>query len=99
MIGGNCPNAGAGLYLIFDKGRVEVDGWGGGWINVFKAGVERVKYPPITGHAQSPNDNFIDAILGRSEPRTSPANGIIQSELMDAIYESARTGEVVRVKR
>ena len=29
--------------------------------------------------------------LGRAEPRTTPANGIIQSELMDAIYESART--------
>jgi len=41
-------------------------------------------------------DNFIDAILGRAEPQTSPVNGIQQSELMDAIYESARTGQVAR---
>ena len=52
-----------------------------------------MKYPPITGQPQSPNDNFIDAILGRAEPRTTPLNGVIQSELMDAIYESARTGK------
>ena len=42
------------------------------------------------------NDNFIDAILGRAEPRTSPLNGIIQSGLMDAVYESARTGQIAR---
>ena len=41
-------------------------------------------------------ENFVDAILGRAEPRTTPANGILQSKLMDAIYESARTGAIVR---
>ena len=45
-----------------------------------------MKYPPIPGEAQTPDDNFIDAILGRAEPQTSPLNGINQSELMDAIY-------------
>ena len=92
---GNCPAASSGLYLSFDGGRVEVDGWGGQWINVWK-GSERVKYPPIQGAANTPNDNFIDAILGRAEPRTSPLNGIIQSELMDAVYESARTRQIAR---
>ena len=81
------------MALIFDNGRIEVDGWSGGWIRVFKGG-EQLDPPPITDQmsAGSPDDNFIDAILGRAEPRTSPVNGIIQSELMDAIYESARTG-------
>ena len=64
---------------------------GGGWITVYKGG-EKVKYPVIPGTAQSPNDNFIDAILGRAAPRTSAQNGIVHTELMDAIYESARTG-------
>ena len=50
-------------------------------------------------NAGNPDDNFIDAILGRAEPRTTPANGIIQSELMDAIYESARTGQPARPKK
>jgi predicted dehydrogenase len=96
---GNCPNDGAGLYLTFDGGRVEVDGWGGSWIKVFKKGEGQLKYPPIEGKAETPNDNFISAILGRAEPQTSPRNGVIQSELMDAIYESARTGLVARPKK
>ena len=33
-IGGNCPNDGAGLALLFDGGRVELDGWGGSWIKI-----------------------------------------------------------------
>jgi predicted dehydrogenase len=96
-IGGNCPADGAGMYLAFDNGRVEIDGWGGGWIRVFK-GRELVKYPPITGTAASPNDNFIAAILGKEEAQTNPINGVQQSELMDAIYESARTGQIARPK-
>ena len=81
------------MALIFDNGRIEVDGWGGGWIRVYEGG-QQLDPPPITDEmsAGSPDDNFIDAILGRAEPRTSPMNGIIQSELMDAIYESGRTG-------
>lgn len=93
---GNCPNDGAGMYLTFDGGRIEVDGWGGSWIKVFRKGEGQVKYPPIQGKAETPDDNFINAILGRAEPQTSVVNGIQQSELMDAIYESARTGQAAR---
>lgn len=96
---GNCPSDGAGMYLTFEEGRVNIDGWGGSWIEVYRRGVGRVKYPPITGTSQTPNDNFIEAILGRAEPQTSPLNGIQQSELMDAIYESARTGQPARPQR
>jgi predicted dehydrogenase len=95
---GNCPCSGAGMYLSFTEGRVEVDGWGGAWIKVFKRDVGEVQDLPLTGAAQTPNDNFIDAVLGRAEPQTSPRNGIQQSELMDAIYESARTGQVAHPK-
>jgi predicted dehydrogenase len=99
-IAGNCVSDGAGLSLTFEDGRVEVDGWGGSWIKIFRRGgghgPGQVKYPPITGDAQTPDDNFIDAILGRAAPQTSPINGVIQSELMDAIYESARTGQVAK---
>ena len=94
---GNCPSDGAGMYLTFEKGRVEIDGWGGDWIKIFR-GRQQVKYPCITGKAETPDDNFIDAIMGRAQPQTSPINGVIQSELMDAIYESARTGQVARPK-
>jgi predicted dehydrogenase len=98
VVGGNCAGSGASMHFIFEKGRVDIDGWGGGWIKVIHNERE-VKYPTITGEAQSPNDNFIDAILGRAEARTSPANGIVQSELMDAIYESAKTGKPAKPKK
>ncbi|HET6384302.1 MAG TPA: Gfo/Idh/MocA family oxidoreductase [Armatimonadota bacterium] len=95
---GNCPSDGAGMYLTFENGRVEIDGWGGGWIRVFRGGQGQVKYPPIMGQAETPNDNFIAAILGKEQPQTSPINGVQQSELMDAIYESARTDKPARPK-
>ena len=102
VISGNCPSpGGTHMALIFENGRIEVDGWGGGWIRVYEGAAE-LDPPPITDEmsAASPDDNFIDAILGRAEPRTNPMNGIIQSELMDAIYESGRTGLPTRpVKR
>ena len=99
-IGGNCPPNGSDLHYLFDNGRVDVDGWNGEWINVYQSN-ELLKYPPITAEmsAGSPSQNFIDAIQGRAEPRTTPENGIIHSELMDAIYESARTGKPARPKR
>jgi predicted dehydrogenase len=98
MVSGNCPSAAGSMVFIFDNGRVEIDGWSGSYINVWHGG-EKVKYPPVTGKPLQPSDNFIDAILGRDEPRTGPVNGIIHSELMDAIYESARTGLPARPKR
>ena len=98
VVSGNCPADGASMHFIFDKGRIDIDGWGGTWINVYQGG-QRLKYPAIPGSSQPPDANFIDAILGRAEPRTSPQNGIVQSELMDAIYVSARTGKPARPKR
>lgn len=95
-IAGNCPSDGCGMYLSFEEGRVEVDGWSGNWIKVFKRGEGQIKYPNIPGTAQTPTDNFVNAILGREAPQTSPLNGVIQSQLMDAIYESARTGMPAR---
>ena len=100
-VSGNCPSpGGTHMALVFDNGRIEVDGWGGGWIRVWK-GNEALDPPPITAemNAGTPDDNFIDAILGRAEPRTSPMNGIIQSELMDLIYESAATQVPARPNR
>lgn len=99
-IGGNCPALNGPLVYIFDNGRIEIDGWGGSWINVWQ-GKDRLKYPPITPDMgfESPTHNFIAAIQGKAEPRTSVRNGIVQSQLMDAIYESARTGKPARPKR
>lgn len=97
-VSGNCPKSDAYMSFIFEDGKIDIDGWGGSWIKVSHGDGRDVKYPEIKGTANTPNDNFIDAILGRAEQRTSPANGIVQSELMDAIYESAKTGKAARPK-
>ena len=99
LVSGNCPAASGSMTYCFEDGRVDIDGWGGGWIKVFKRGEGELKDLPLGDKRPLPADNFIDAILGRAEPLTSPLNGVIQSELMDAIYESGRTGQVARVKQ
>ena len=95
-ISGNSTPDGAGMYFVFENGRVEIDGWSGNWIKVFERDKGEVPVQ-LEGNYQSPLENFVDAILGRAEPRTKPENGLIQSELMDAIYESARSRSVVKV--
>ena len=95
-IAGNCPSDGSHMAFCFAGGRVEIDGWYGSWINIHNA-YGRVKYPPIAGPNQTPDDNFIDAIRGRAEPLVTVEHGVIQCELMDAIYESAKTGRPVRI--
>jgi len=99
VVSGNCPRDGAHSAFIFENGCVEIDGWNGHWIRVWEAD-ERLDRPPITEEmdAGSPDDNFINAILGRAAPRTNAVNGIIQCELMDAVYESGRTGQPARPK-
>ena len=98
VIGGNCPVGESHMSFMFDNGKINTSGWSGNWLEVYEHS-QRVKYPNVPGNTQFPDDNFIDALLGRAEPRTGPRNGIIQSELMDAIYESARTGAPARPKR
>ncbi len=96
---GDCTGTSSHLTYAFADGRVDIDGWDGQWIKVFKDRDE-VKNPPlpkVSGQG-SPNDNFIDAVRGLAEPLTNPQNGIIHSELMDAIYESAQTGRPAQPK-
>lgn len=98
VVSGDCPADGSSLHFMFENGRVDIDGWSGEWINVWEGGT-KVKSPVLAGRRQTPDDNFVDAVLGRAEPRTSLQNGIVHSELMDAIYESARTGRPAKPKR
>ena len=95
-IGGNCSKGGADLCFIFENGRVDIDGWGGGWMDVYADGEpETPEFGKIDG---TPDRNFVDSVLGRCEPKTTPQNGIYHTELMDAIYESAATGRPARPK-
>ena len=92
-INGNSASSGAGMVYNFEEARVELDGWNGSWIKAYAPGYGSKELPiELEGEAQTPDDNFIDAILGRAEPQTSPQNGVNHSELMDAIYQSAQSG-------
>jgi predicted dehydrogenase len=90
-ISGNCPAAAGPMTFIFENGRVDIDGWGGSWLDVFAKGEpETPELPKIDG---TPDRNFVDAVLGRGEAKTSPLNGIFHTELMDAIYAAAASGK------
>jgi len=91
-IAGNCPGDSCMMNLTFEDGRVEVDAWNATFLRVWKNG-EPLEVQ-LEGEAQTPNDNFIDAILGRAAPQTTPRNGVIQSQLMDAIYQSIETKQI-----
>ena len=83
-----------GIYIQGTKGSIKTSIYGGElehWI-----GKERVKYPvvPVTTSVQQ---NFVDCIKGRDTTPSPPLLGLRQARLMDAIYESARRGSVVRV--
>ena len=98
-IGGNCESGGAHMAFVFERGRVEIDGWNGQWIRVYdRHGADQVSRPSPTSGTPRIKTSSTRSWAG-PEPRTSPFNGIVQSELMDAIYESARTGLPARPKR
>lgn len=99
-VSGNSPGGGRFMAFIFDGGRIEIDPWEATWVRVWQ-GDRPVKYPPITEAmgSPSPDHNFIEAVLGRAEPRTTARHGVIQSQLMEAFYESQRTGKPARPPR
>jgi len=95
-IAGEGPNGSHGAW-IFENARVDCDPWNAGRLSVFKlpeggGGGTEVKYPRMRGDDGQPLANFVDAILGRDEPRTTVRNGVIQSQFMDAVYRSVETG-------
>ena len=95
-ITGEGPNGSHGTW-VFEEGRVDLDPWSAGLIEVYRLQpggwqAVKVKYPLMRGKDGQPLSNFVDAILGRDEPRTSARNGVHQSQLMDAVYRSAETG-------
>lgn len=94
MIGGNCPTSSSCVVYVMENGKIELDGWSGEEIRVWK---EREEIKGLDfGDEVSPDQNFIDSILGRAQPPTTAQHGIILSELMDAIYASAASGTTIR---
>ena len=72
-------------------------GVGGGRLEHYDAEGKLIRYPHVPYEPQTPVSNFVHAIQGRDEVRVGPRRGLAMSELMDAIYESAKRGERVAI--
>lgn len=94
-VNGNSAVMGADMSFIFDRGRVRVDPWFGTRIQARDEKGSIDLGDELSGETVTPTRHIIDVIQGKSEPTTTPDNGVHQSELMDAIYESARLGRTV----
>jgi predicted dehydrogenase len=94
VVGGDAPVFEQGIYIQGTKGSAKASIYGGQmdvWI-----GAEKVKYPQVPPPI-SLQQNFVDCILGRATTPSPAILGLRQARLMDAIYESARTGAPAHV--
>jgi predicted dehydrogenase len=83
-----------GIYLQGTKGTVKCSIYGGS-LDHWQGG-QKVKYPQVP-EVTSLQQNFVDCVLGRAETPSPATLGLRQARLMDAIYESARSGRPVSV--
>jgi len=97
-ISGDCAHDATGMNYIFSDGLVEIDGWSGTYIRYKRRG-ENDWIVPDLGESSNPDKNFVNAILGREQPLAVPRHGVLQSQLMDAIYASVKTGAAVSPSR
>jgi predicted dehydrogenase len=98
-IGGNCPAFRTEIAIQTDTMLIVTDQYGGK-LEMFGPGGKRL-YPhvePLPEGSGTPHANFVNAILGREPLRAPIRYGVLLSSLMDALYESADTGKIVKVK-
>ncbi|MFP4353993.1 MAG: Gfo/Idh/MocA family protein [Phycisphaerae bacterium] len=93
-IGGNSLPDASHLAYIFENGRIEVDGWSGRWLRAC-TGEGPLDDLPQGQDEPDPDANFIETILGNQQPLVTAADGLVQAELIDAIYRSADSGAAV----
>jgi predicted dehydrogenase len=94
-VGGNSAVDGGETSFVFADGRIEVDAWRGEWVRTYRSDAEP---EVLEGLGEpSPDDNFIDAILGSASLDVDVEDGLRLAELMDAIYRSAESHAPVRL--
>jgi predicted dehydrogenase len=96
-ISGNNPGWDQGIIIAGDKGRIHT-GIHGGSLEHFD-GRNKLKYPPVNFQHYTPDRNFVDCLLGRSQPLCPVRYGILHSWLMDALYQSAKAGKPVKLTK
>jgi predicted dehydrogenase len=98
-IGGDCGNWSSQMTFLFQDGRIDIDGWTGKWMKIERGRPPEELQPDLVGEATTTTAHFVDVLHGRVEPHTNPDHGVLQSELLDLIYESARSGGIARAQR
>lgn len=84
-----------GIYIQGTRGSIKCSIYGGGRLEQWD-GSDLVKYPAVP-EVPSVQQNFVDCVLGRDTTPSPALLGLRQARLMDAIYESGRTGAAVQV--
>lgn len=99
--GGNCWSWKSHLTLQGSAALMEISAHGGNF-SVSGGGMKK----PITAAPRgwkvktvTPAKNFYDVITGKDTPRCPGRLGVILADLMDGLYESARTGKPAKVTR
>ena len=97
-IGGNCPDFSTRIEIQTDRMRLTTDQYGK-YLEARGKDGQRF-YPPVDNAdvGATPVSNFLAAMRGEAEVRSSVRYGVLLSALMDAMYESADKGTPVRVK-
>lgn len=95
-VSGDCPAMERGVYIQGPKGSVKTWIYGDS-LEHWDSKAQKVKYPSVP-ETSNLWQNFVDCIRGRAETPSPGELGLIQAQLMDALYESARTGKVVKVQ-
>jgi predicted dehydrogenase len=86
-----------GVRVSFTKGEVQT-GIHGGRLQQWGADGRTVKYPTVPA-VPSLQQWFIDCVLGKAEDPAPAIWGLRQALLYEALYESAKTGKVVKVEK
>ena len=95
---GEAPSGSTGVWN-FERANVYLDPWQAKEIRVvaFQDGKAQEVDSGMTRTDSCAQDNFIDSLTGKDEPVTAPRNGVLQSQLMDAIYASAESGQSIKI--
>jgi predicted dehydrogenase len=93
-VSGDAPVMDQGVYMQGPKGAVKTHVYGT-WLEQYDC-KGRIPYP-VVPETTSLHQNFIDCIRGRAETPSPGELGLRQARLMDALYESARSGKVIKV--
>jgi predicted dehydrogenase len=67
-----------------------------------RKGTSKAEFKELTAnskYASNFDKNFVASILGKEEPQTPPVCGLRVMQLTEAAWESAKTGQPVKVKR